>query len=527
MISSSLDSKKFLLIISVVVLLSSLTLVNFIHPVFAQTAAEKYTPSIRVIPSSGPPGTEVSIFGTGYPPNFHVLVKIDWTSGTYEEDADASGSFSFDTAAPDVKPGTYEIRAGNIITTYDPNAEFKTSNTYILAHSSFTITGKKIGSNPTKPGVSGGTTPNPPPPPPPQPPTTPTSSSNGGGQSSSFFTINPTSGPPGTVVDLKGGGFTGSILSVFMGGTRLDSATIHSTGDGSISGSVTIPNSAQPGPITISVESSDFTGIAVFTVTGKKVTTTSPTSTLKGTQGTSQPNNPSLPINKKGTLGTGGATSSSGTNSGAPNSPQPAPSPVSKMSGKTSGARFQVIKTVVGGDASPGDFNFIVKLTGPSGSAQYPLNLEWIMWPSAMYDFGLNLPKGNTLSEGNYQMLEMNPGEYTATYSKGCSGSYDNAGYLYTCSVTNTKKVIPNTVASVAKGPKVPLPQPTITPPVSSKTTKSTLSTVPNTGKLTLPTTSKSTGTISKPPTVHSCPTGSVVVNGNCVSKGKIVGILQ
>jgi len=409
-----LEKIKFLIItVTIAILISSFSAVNFIHPAFAQDEGATFTGHIKLSPNEGPPGTTFTISGTGFSVGSSALVITPWAYGTEAEIEDHEFT-EIATVSSGAQPGTYTVTATVV------NGE---------ASATFTVIAKKIPPpTPTTPVAKGTGTPNPPPPPPPPL-------------------------PPGK--------------------------------------------------------------------------------TALGT----------------GNTPTSGAVSGNPTNPPPPPPPQPPipPNPVSKISGKTSGAKFQVIKTVVGGDASPGDFNFIVKLTGPSGNAQYSLNLEWIHWPSAMYDFGLNLPKGNTLSEGSYQMLETNPGEYTATYSKGCSGSYANDGYMYTCSVTNTKKVIPNTVSSVANGPKPPLPQPVLPkvtekstvptvsnagkltlPTTSSKTTVTpTLPTVPSTGKLTLPTTPSKTTVKPTPPTLHSCPAGSIAVNGNCVSKGKIVGFLQ
>jgi len=106
------------------------------------------------------------------------------------------------------------------------------------------------------------------------------------------------------------------------------------------------------------------------------------------------------------------------------------------------------------------------------------------------------------------------------------SGIKDYKAVKMSPTFTVTKVVLPTTSVNVKQGP-TPLPQPQ--PGISKSTEKSTLPTISNTGKLTLPTTpGKSTGTlIQKPSTVHSCLKGSIMVNGNCVSKGKIVGILQ
>lgn len=766
---------------------------------------ETYNPSIQVIPGSGPAGTEYSIFGSGYPPAKIVLVKIDWSSQTYEEPTSAAGTFSFDSTVPDVNPGTYHIRAGNMYSYYnpDPNAEFHVNFVNLEADSSFTVTGKKvIPPTPPTPTATGGTLPNPPPPPPPppQPPTsTPSSSANGGGSSSLDFTINPTSGPPGTVVSLNGEGFTGNLIAVFVGGVRLDNGIIQKTGDGQISGTVTIPPSAQPGPLVISVESTDFNGLATFTVTGKKVvSTTGPTSSATGSTTPNPPQAPPSPpqpptstptssatggttpsgptltlspssgppgtsvivtgsnisgpgdlyvvdnvvahgapidgsititivvpsdaqpgplpiefdttfgsakavftvtgneegantapsttstagasgenylgdlyldpsigpagygfyarcfdfkpntdvfihfeggsyttetgsdggcavelatspddppgqypvtadtmggiltadftvIGKKvvptpsptpgvtvgnppspppppppplppktgaaagtGTTPSAGTSSSSGGTTPPPQPPQPPTPPNSTPPSSNSassqhppvggggghGASFEIVKTVVGGDASPTEFNFQIILTGPQGSATYQSEFTYLDGNlGAHSNFNLNLPQGNTLSEGNFQVVETNPMGYTVSYSNGCSGTYDNNGYIYHCYVTNTKKVTTNTIPAVTlRGP--PPPQPVVpgsTTPSntvgSSNTGKVSVSTVPSTGKINLPIT-PSTGKVTTPssgkitlPTssskVQSCPAGSVMINHMCFSKGKVVGALQ
>ena len=339
-----------------------------------------------------------------------------------------------------------------------------------------------------------------------------------------------------------------------------------------------VPTNANPG--TYSVKSTleiigyknsnaKMTSEALFTVTGKVIPTTNsqvakdqlplpikPAPVLKGSSETSTPS-------KTGTSSKGltlpSTTSSSASNSGSSNQPQSIPKPVSKRADQNgnpvdSGDSFAVFKTVVGGDATPNEFKYTLILTGPSGTAQYSIGPTLGQGnPSETLPFDLDLPKGNTLSEGTFQIIETNPGDYTPTYSKGCSGSYANDGYYYTCSITNTKKVT-NSVTSVVKGGPLP-PQPTLpktgqstlptntgklTLPTVPNTGKLTLPTVPNTGKLTLPTVpntgkltlpitpSKTIATIApKIPSVHSCPPGSTVANGKCLSKGQVIALIQ
>ena len=400
-----MGSKKFLFtIISLVILVSSLSSVSFIHSVFAQDEGATFTGHIKLSPNEGPPGTGFTIYGTGFSVGSTALVMSPWDHGT-EVAIDDHEFSTFTEVSPDAQPGTYTITATTI------NGE---------ASATFTVVGKKIPPpTPPTPTAKGTGTPNPPPPPPPPP-------------------------PPGK--------------------------------------------------------------------------------TAVGT----------------GNTPTSGAVSSNPTNPPPPPPPPPKPPksshPITKSPGSNSGASFQVIKKVVGGNDDPTAFNFNIILTGPSGTAQYSLELEWGTGDAAGSGYYLNLPKGNTLSEGNYQIVETNPMGYTPTYSKGCSGAYDNDGYTYTCSVTNTKKVIPSTTSVTRNGPPPPLPG------IPKGTGKSTLPNVSNTGKLTLPTTpSKGTGKLTlpttpgkstgpiipKPPVVHSCPAGSIVANGKCVAKGKVVGTLQ
>lgn len=556
-----MEKIKFLVItLTVAILLSALSTVSFMYPAFAQdvgfnannkntntgntgvTGSSPYraysNTSIKLSPDHGPPGTEFYIYGTGFPHVIDVAIMSPSAWKIPSIMTSTTGFFVDEGKVPtDAAPGSYTV---------DADAALGSGS----ATTTFTVTAKVSNTTPTpKPPVQA-----------PKPPAdTTTNTATGGGSELPYITLDPTFGYPGTVVKIKGGNFVGE-ATLSVGGkvtakssnTNLNGDSISEQTDGSISGVVTIPESAPPGPLPIQVDSSAPDAKAIFDVLKQPTFTNAKTTPALQSSTDAKQTNPTSNISKKGTLGTGTVTSSSGANSGNPSNPAPSPPKITKRADENgkpmdSGASFSVFKTVVGGDAIPADFKYNLILTGPSGTAQYSIGpAQGQGNPSETLPFNLDLPKGNTLSEGSFQIVETNPGDYIPTYSKGCSGSYDNDGYFYTCSITNTKKVVPNTVSSVANGPKPPLPdQPTITPPVSSKTIgKTTLPTVSNTGKLTLPTTpsntigkstsSSSSGSIigktttSTPSskTLQSCPKGAVAVNGYCVSKGKIVGTL-
>lgn len=556
-------------------LFSSVSAVNFTHSAFAQdigfgattqqipgisnkgvtgstdsakSGNTKPEASIKVAPYSGPSGSAFTVYGIGFLPSSGVKVTDPFTHEDDKVVADNSGTFADEISVPtSATPGTYTVEVDGL----------GWSNSYKAYHSAFsdatfTVDGKSstVATN----TAHHNSTPLPPPPKPPQPPTTPTSTSNGGGTSGvPSITIEPTSGYPGTEVKITGSNFEGTATLSAGGKVIAKSGNVNfgdfiSVGsDGSLKGQVTIPSDAQPGPYVIQIDSDGPTAKATFTVLKKSIVVpvpTTPASTLKTTQtGTPNSNNPKT-NGVKSTVTSNGVTSSSTSNSGSSNQPQSIPKPISKRADQNgnpvdSGDSFAVFKTVVGGDATPNEFMYTLILTGPSGTAQYSIGPTLGQGnPSETPPFNLDLPKGNTLSEGTFQIIETNPGDYTPTYSKGCSGSYANDGYYYTCSITNTKKVTTSTVP-IAKG-GTPLPQPGITntqPGKTLTTNKSILPTPSNTGKLTipttptkstLPTTTKSTGTLTpKTPIVSSCPAGSFAISGKCVSKGAVVAILH
>lgn len=383
------------------------------------------------------------------------------------------------------------------------------------------------------------------------------------GKYTTATTINivPSSGPPGDTFYVYVTGLESGSIVVAQSPWGSDKKTVGDSEAAKLT--LTVSEDAAPGQYTIKVNGvraiiySSVTLQGTFTVTKKTVTESN---TVNGYTGTQPPNPPPPPPNgtnngKSATAGTG-TTNTAGSNSNGgsqppPPPPPPPPKPTSVPASQTiykgdsdTGAKFYAEKTVEGGDASPSDFDFQVILTGPSGTATYQLNLGARNSYSAESSFSLNLPQGNTLDAGNYQIVETNPMGYTPVYDKGCSGSYDNNGYEYFCHVTNVKKVTTNTIPAVTRTGPLP-PTPSVTGKTHSTTssntgkisiptsnTGKTLPTIPgkvatptigknptpSTGKVTLPTTSK---------TVTSCPQGTILVNGQCVVKGKVVGATQ
>ena len=347
--------------------------------------------------------------------------------------------------------------------------------------------------------------------------------------------LSPSSGPAGSYTTVTGYGFQSREDVTIKFYTLPESSTTVDS-DGGFQVKIQVPPSSRPGTYPVIADdatSNKQLASSPFTVIGTSI---SP-KTMTGKTGLA-PNTPSSGSfinngtkNEKSTLVLGSGTTpgansqGSGSQNQSPNqSPNPLGNPITKRpTGKSqdSGTTFQVIKTVSGGTAKPSDFDFVVTLTGSAGSAKYNIDVD----ASGKGQFNLDLPQGNALDHGSYAITEADSLGYTVTYSKGCTGTYENDGYMYTCYITNAKKTTTNTVPAVTKTGPLP-PQPAVP---SSKTT---LPTIP--GKVTTPTIGKNptpgTGKITLPPTsnkVTSCPAGTILVNGQCVAKGKVIGALQ
>jgi len=67
------------------------------------------TPSITVNPTSGPPGTTVNVYGTGFTPNGSIHTELWNGSSAYNFQADASGDLNTTVQVPKVEAGLYKF----------------------------------------------------------------------------------------------------------------------------------------------------------------------------------------------------------------------------------------------------------------------------------------------------------------------------------------------------------------------------------------------------------------------------------
>ena len=185
--------------------------------------------TLTVSPTSGPPGTSVTVTGAGFPANTFVDLLFD-TSAQTNATASASGAFTKSMTIP----------AGATVGPHKIKATFGTSE---IPETPFTVTSS-----------------------------TPT------------ITLSPISGPPGSSVTVSGSNFPVS-TSITV---KFDSATIAtipsavtSSTSGTFSASFTVPSGSSPGSHTITATGGTSTATATFTVGG--TITLSPTTGIIGT----------------------------------------------------------------------------------------------------------------------------------------------------------------------------------------------------------------------------------------------------
>ena len=65
------------------------------------------TPTITLNPTSGPTGTTVHIYGSGFTPNGEIQSQLWNGTSAYSFTADASGNLNTTTVVPDVESGPY------------------------------------------------------------------------------------------------------------------------------------------------------------------------------------------------------------------------------------------------------------------------------------------------------------------------------------------------------------------------------------------------------------------------------------
>jgi len=261
----------------------------------AQQPTPPPSPSISVSPTQGPPGTSISVSGTNFPQNQSVTITFNGTS--VGSASTGSGSWSQSFTVPASPSGTRTIEAGGATSTFTVTPEASLSTTSGAVGSQITVTGEGFsaseavtirfgnedaasatadsnGSFSTTfavPAIAAGTY----------------TVSVGSASTVSFrvtssFTVSPTSGPPGSSIQIRGSGFTpNSTVNLTIDGTQIQ--TITTNNEGEVSASVQIPVVAG-GPRTISVSGGSGSGQATFDVTPTLTinsTTASPGATVE------------------------------------------------------------------------------------------------------------------------------------------------------------------------------------------------------------------------------------------------------
>src|SRR5256712_7531928 len=194
------------------------------------------TPAISLSPSSGSAGTSVTVTGNSFSPSSHVTISFDGTRVSTTPGkikTDGSGKFSASFTVPTSSAaGPHTVKAADAL-----------SNS---ASASFTVTTGTI-----TPSIS----------------------------------LNPTSGPTGTTVNISGSNFaanSGITISYDNAGIATTPTTITTTSTGSFTGSITIPSSSIAGSHTVkATDASANSASAQFTVT----TTPVPAISLNPTSG--------------------------------------------------------------------------------------------------------------------------------------------------------------------------------------------------------------------------------------------------
>ena len=177
------------------------------------------TPSVVVSPPSGPPGTTITIAGSGFKATTSGNVTLAGTSTPAT--TTAAGTFSTTMTAPSVPPGNYPVQADI------------PSGGSVEASADFTVT--TLGSTPS-------------------------------------VVVSPPSGPPGTTITIAGSGFRATTSgNVALAGTSKPVAT---TAAGTFSTTMTVPDvPAGDYPVEADIPSGhEIEASATFTITGPSIT---------------------------------------------------------------------------------------------------------------------------------------------------------------------------------------------------------------------------------------------------------------
>jgi hypothetical protein len=273
--------------------------------------------SISLSPNSGPPGSTITVNGSGFPANTQNIAILFDSQFLAEVNANSNGAFTVAVTIPtSATVGSHQISAnygtGDIpkatFTVTSPQASISLSPTSGTAGTTVTVSGTNFGTSKTitiKLDNNNITT----------TPTTVTSTTTGTFSATitipttttvgahtitatdgtltasatftvlgSGITLSPTGGPTGTVVTVSGVNFAANAAITIKfdnGDIATNPATITSTSTGSFSATITIPTTAAVGSHTVSATDGTKTESATFTVAVTAITL-SPTSGIAG-----------------------------------------------------------------------------------------------------------------------------------------------------------------------------------------------------------------------------------------------------
>ena len=123
--------------------LSVLTVAVFVFVLSTTMLGAYASPSIKLSPTSGPPGTVVSVTGSGYTPNGEIQANLWNGSSAYTFEADAHGDLTTSETVPPVDPGTYQF----VIT--DVSSSAQTTTQFTVTSGSATAAPTTASSTPT------------------------------------------------------------------------------------------------------------------------------------------------------------------------------------------------------------------------------------------------------------------------------------------------------------------------------------------------------------------------------------------
>jgi hypothetical protein len=434
----------------------------------ATTASTPFTatvPTITITPTSGLPGSTVTISGSNFRPNAAVVINYDGAAVTTTPATVTStsvGAFSAVTfAVPSSSaPGAHTVRATTVaatastgFTTASPAAPSITlSPTSGIPDATITVTGSNYPASSTVQVTFNGTA-------------TPVASNvtvtSTGTFSTTFavpsaaavgahtvtaattagpaatasaaftvtqppsVTLTPTSGPPGTLVTVSGSNYpASSTVQVTFGGTNVATATVTSTG--TFSTTFSVPTAATSGQTPVNATSGSVGATATFTVTSSPPSITlNPASGPPGTSvtvtGSHYPANSAVTISFNGTNMTTSpatvTTTSTGTFSASFTVPSSSAAGAATVAAKTGSASSTATFTV-----TPPALIVLNPTSGPTGTSvtitgsNYP--------PSAAVAITFN---GTSVTTTPASITTTSTGTFSATFTVPSSSGLGRA----------------------------------------------------------------------------------------------------